>query len=143
MGERFNAAAKINTLHVAYKGGTPAVTDVMSGQVHLYYSGLAAVMPLVRSGKMKALGVTTLERSQAAPDVPAISETVPGFQAPNWYGILGPANLSQALTTELNGAFNQVLRDPDVVKRLTGEGIQPANANSEYATKFLADDAAR
>ena len=143
MGEQFNAAARINTLHVAYKGGTPAVTDVMSGQVHLYYSGLAAVMPLVRAGKMKALGVTTPERSPAAPEVAAIAETVPGFQAPNWYGILGPAALPAGVTGELNGAFNQVLRDAEVVKRLTSEGIQPANATPEAAAKFLADDAAR
>jgi len=145
MGEMFNASSKTDILHVAYKGGTPALTDTMAGQVQIYYGGLASVAQFLKSGKMKVLGVTSLERSPSIPNVPAIAETLPGFEAPNWYGVLGPAGMPPALVSEINAAFNQVLRDPDVVKKLTSEGVQPAapNATPQAATKFLADDVAR
>ena len=143
MGELFNMSSNTNILHVAYKGGAPGISDVLGGQVQIYYGGLASVMPLIKSGKMKALGVTTLERSAGAPTIPAIAETLPGFNAPNWYGILGPAGMPQPLVMELNDAFNRVLRDPDVVKKMSSEGIQPANSTAEVATKYLTDDVAQ
>lgn len=143
IGELFNTSSNTNILHVAYKGGAPAVADVLAGQVQIYYSGLASVMPLIKSGKMKALGVTTQQRSAAAPHIPTIAETLPGFDAPNWYGILGPAGMPAPIVMELNDAFNRVLRDPDIVKRLSSEGIQPANTTSEAAAKYLSDDVAR
>ena len=116
------------------------MNDLIAGHIQVYHGGLASVFPLIRSGKMKALGVSSRERAPAAPDIPAIAETVPGFEATIWYGILGPVGMPPAIVSKLNAEINAVMRDPEVVKRLETEAVQPANASPEVFAKFVTDE---
>lgn len=143
VSEYFNQTAKINVLHVAYKGGGPAINDVMAGHIQDYHAGLASLLPLIRAGKLKSLAITSRERSPAAPELPPVANTLPGFGALNWYGMLTAPNTPAALVARLNGAVNTVLRDPDIVKRLESEGIQPTPVTPEYVGKLIADDVAK
>ena len=143
VAEYFNLTAKTSILHMPYKGGAPAMNDVAAGHIQVYFAGLASVLPLIRAGKLKALAVTSKERSPAAPELPTVADTLPGFEALNWYGILASPGVPPAIVAKLNNAFNAVLRDADVLKRLDGEGIAPTPVSSDFAAKFIADDVAK
>jgi tripartite-type tricarboxylate transporter receptor subunit TctC len=143
IGELFNAAAGVKMVPVAYKGGTPAMTDLMAGHIQLYHGGLAAVLPLIKAGKIKGLGVTSRQRSPAAPQIPAIAETLPGFEAVIWYGVLGPAGMPPDITARLNTAVNAVMSDPEVVKKLELDAVTAKNATPQEFSKLVSDDLAR
>lgn len=143
VGELFNAAAGVKMLPVAYKGGTPAMNDLMAGHIQFYHGGLAAILPLIKAGKIKGLAVTSLQRAPAAPNIPAVSETIPGFEAVIWYGVLGPANLPADVTAKLNSAINAVMQDADVAKRMAQDAITTrASTPAEFA-KQVSDDVTR
>lgn len=124
--ELFKMLAKIDLLHVPYKGGGPALTDLLGGQVSMYIGSLPASLPHVRSRKLKGLAVTSTTRTNALPDIPTVAEAgLPGYEYVGWYGMLAPATTAAAVIERLNVELNKILRQPAVVERFTADGAQP------------------
>ena len=113
-------------LHIPYRGTAPSVTDVIAGQVDCTFTGAPAVIPHVRSGRLRALAVSSPQRVAALPDVPTVAESgYPGFEADQWYGVVAPAGTPRAVVTRLNAEINQALALPDVAQQLAVEGAMP------------------
>ncbi|MEN3355349.1 MAG: hypothetical protein V7640_3507, partial [Betaproteobacteria bacterium] len=128
-GELFKLMAGVDIVHVTYKGGGPAMTDVMSGHVAVLVNTLLAVLPLARSGRLKVLGVTSAKRTAILPDIPTIAEAgVPGYEASIWWGVLGPAGMSRELVTKINSEIGAILGEPESVKWLTLQAADPLTA---------------
>jgi tripartite-type tricarboxylate transporter receptor subunit TctC len=124
--ELFSSVAGIDVVHVPYKGGAAALTDVIAGQVAYYFGTLPSSLPLAKAGRIRALGVTSLTRSPAAPDVPTIAESgYRGFEMAAWYGLMYPAGTPREIIVRLNAATMAVLALPDVKERLVQEGSEP------------------
>jgi tripartite-type tricarboxylate transporter receptor subunit TctC len=140
-GELFKFMTKIDMVHVPYRGGAAAYPDLMTGKVHMLFDNLGGpVLELVRSGKLRALGVTTATHWDSLPDIPAIGETVPGYEVTIWYGIVAPKNTPPQVVAALNKALNAGLADPNVKARLAeGSGV-PMPMSSGELGKFMADD---
>lgn len=142
-GELFKLATKADIVHVPYKGGTPAMTDVMAGQVEVIFNALTSALTHIRSGKLKAIGVGSLKRTPVLPDVPAIAETVPGYESVVWWGIQGPTGIPPAIVTKLNTEIGAILRDPQAVKRLEAEAAEVVISSPEAFGKLMADEVAK
>ena len=143
-GVLFNQMTGTDIVHVAYKGGGPAVTDVVGDQIPLAYSSLASVAPFIKAGKLKALGITEKQRFAAMPNVPTISETVPDFEMNSWLAFMGPAGLSPAITKTLNKSITRALQSSDVAAKLNEAGLLViASTPGQFATQLKADYAAR
>jgi tripartite-type tricarboxylate transporter receptor subunit TctC len=121
-GELFKAMAGIDLTHVPYRGSTPALTDMISGQVHVMFDNMPSSLPHIQSGKLRALGVTTTTRSAALPDVPTVGDTVPGYEASAWFGMGVPKNTPKAIIDKLNKEVNAALADPKIKARLADLG---------------------
>jgi tripartite-type tricarboxylate transporter receptor subunit TctC len=121
----FNVAAKTRMVAVPYRGTAPAVTDLLAGQVQLTMTGSTAVLQHVQAGTMRGIGVSTLKRLSVAPDIPAIAETLPGFEASQWYGIVTPAHTSAPILARYSELISKIMKMPDVVARLAAEGVDP------------------
>jgi tripartite-type tricarboxylate transporter receptor subunit TctC len=122
-GEMLTNLAKVNIVHVPYKGFGAAITDVLGGQVDMIFGTAAAVASFVANGKVRALAVTSVERSAALPNVPAVAETVPGYRVESWYGIYVPAGTPPDIVAKLNAAIAKVARTDEFRKRVEPEGI--------------------
>lgn len=142
-GELFKLATKADILHVPYKGGGPAMTDVIAGQVEVLFNALTSALPYIRSGRLKALGVGSLKRSPALPDVPSISDTVPGYESVVWWGIQGPAGIPPPIVSKLNAEVNAILRDPQTVKRMEAEAAEVVIDTPEVFGKLISDEVAK
>jgi tripartite-type tricarboxylate transporter receptor subunit TctC len=143
-GELFNMLAGVSLEHVPYKGGGPAMVDVMGGQVEVVFGTLIQALPHIRSGKLKALGVGSARRSPLLPQVPTISDAgVPGYDGSIWWGILARAGTPAPIVTKLNGEINAVLRDPEAAKRLAAEGAEPVTDTPEAFGKLIAAELAK
>jgi len=137
-GELFKSMAGIEMTHVPYKGSTAAHPDLMSGQTSMMFDTVAAVMPHVKSGAVKALAVTTAKRSSIAPDVPTMAEAgLPGYETSTWGGVLAPAGTPKDVVAKLNAEFNKDLAMADVKKKLTDAGIEPAGGTPQQFTDFI------
>jgi tripartite-type tricarboxylate transporter receptor subunit TctC len=123
--EYFKAMAKVNMLHVAYKGGGPALAAVLSGETTVYFTPVATGLPHMRSGKLRALGVTSAKRLSELPDVPAIADTLPGYELLGWAGFMVPAKVPKEAVDMLHKAAVAALKRPDVAKRLDDLGYIP------------------
>jgi tripartite-type tricarboxylate transporter receptor subunit TctC len=121
-GELFKAMTGINMLHVPYRGGAPALVDLLAGQVQVLFDNLPGPIGQIKTGKVRALGVTAGQRAPELPDVPAIGEIVPGYEALVWYGISAPKGISNEIVDKLNRAVNTVLDDPKLQARLAQLG---------------------
>jgi len=130
-GEMFKARAGIFAVHIPYNGGNPAQLALLSGQVDFNFDNLATAAPNIKSGKLKALGVTTLVRSHALPLVPAIAETFKGFEIDTWWGLVAPANLTPALQAKLNKAFTMALQSEDIKTRFANLYAEPTPTTPE------------
>lgn len=129
-GELFKSMAGVQMTHVAYKGSAPAVNDLLGGQTQVMFD--SSVVPHVKAGKLRALGVTSAKRSSALPDVPTIAEAgLPGYEATAWFGILAPAGTPEPVITKLNTELSAVLRDPAVTKWMEGQGFDVAGGSPE------------
>jgi tripartite-type tricarboxylate transporter receptor subunit TctC len=134
-GELFKSLAGIDMTHVPYRGSTPAITDLIGGQVDVMFDVVPTALPVVQSGKLRALGVTTKTRHPSLPDVPPISDFVKDYEATAWLGIGAPRNTPLEILNLLNKSFNEALADPGIRKRIldTGADVPPAHSQSEFA----------
>jgi tripartite-type tricarboxylate transporter receptor subunit TctC len=143
-GELFNHMAGIKMVHIPYKGGGPAMLDVMTGQVEVSVGTLIQTLPHIRSGKLKALGVGSVKRSPILPNVPTISEAgVPGYDGSVWWGILAPARVPEAIVMKLNSTIGEILREPEMAKRLSAEAAEPIIDTPAAFGKLIANDIAK
>jgi tripartite-type tricarboxylate transporter receptor subunit TctC len=125
-GELLAMMAKIELVHVPYKGGGPAMTGLLGGQIDAYFATPVAALPHIKAGKARAIAVTGAERSPSLPDVPTVAESgYPGYEAVNWYAYLAPAKTPREIVARLSGELNKVLRAPDVVAALQKQGVEP------------------
>jgi tripartite-type tricarboxylate transporter receptor subunit TctC len=133
-GELFKSQARVSMVHIPYAGAAPAQAGLLAGQTDLMFDNLASASAHIKSGRLSALGVTTLARSSALPDVPALSEVLPGFQLSTWFGIFGPARLPQATVDQLHAAFAAALDHADTVERFARMGATPSPTSpAEFA----------
>ncbi|MBI3938524.1 MAG: tripartite tricarboxylate transporter substrate binding protein [Betaproteobacteria bacterium] len=131
----FEKMAGIQMLHVPYKGGAPAVLDTITGQTQMLISAATQTLPHVKAGKLRLLGVTRSKRVAMLPDVPAIAETLPGYEATVWFGAFGPAGMPKEVTMKLNAEINRIMTSPEVKKRMDDIGVEVVNTTPE---QFLA-----
>jgi tripartite-type tricarboxylate transporter receptor subunit TctC len=139
-GELFNSLAGVHMVHVAYRGGAPAVTDLLAGQVQVIFAPLVEVIQQVRAGSLKALGITTAKRSPLLPDVPSISETLPGYEVVLWNGLLAPANTPPEIIDRINSATVDALRSPEVKAKLAEQGSEPVGGTPPEFKAFIASE---
>ena len=136
--ELFNVMAGVKLVHVPYKGGGPAMTDLVGGQVHLIFATAASAIPQIRGGRIKGIAVTTARRSALMPELPTISEAgLAGFDANNWYGIVVPARTPRAIIDQLNAEVTKVLNMPDVRTTLMNQGLDPAPGTPEQFGAYI------
>lgn len=141
-GELFKTLAKVDLLHVPYKGGPPALTALVSGEVSLMFANTLPAVPHIKSGRIKALAVTSERRSDAFPQLPSISEAaIPAYSAVQWYGVLAPAGTPRSIIERLNREIRQVLRIDAVRKPLLEEGAELADQPAEQFGKFIKQEA--
>ena len=135
--------AMVEMVHVPYKGGGPAVTDLVGGQVNLYAGTLISLVPFVKGGRIKALGVTTPKRLNSFPDIPTIGESLPGYESTAWQGIVVPNGTSQAIIQRLNREINDILKTPEVRDRLATDGADAAGGTPEAFGRFIESETAK
>ena len=139
-GELFKFMAKVDMTHVAYRSSAPVITDLLGGQVQVYFMPISAGVQYVKAGKLHALGVTTATHAEALPDVPVIGDFVPGYEVSAWYGIVAPKNTPAAIVETLNKEINAGLTDPKLKARLADLGSSPFVSSPAAFGKFLADE---
>lgn len=122
----FHVMTGTSMIHVPYKGGAPATTALVSGEVQMIFNNVLSSLPHVRSGKLRALGVTSSKRAAAFPDTPAIGETVPGYEVTAWYGVLGPPKMPADLVARLNAEISKAVGMADVTEKLRASGLDVA-----------------
>lgn len=137
IAELFKSSAGIDLVHVAYKGGGPALADTMGGQIPMVFLSTAASMTQVKSGKVRALGISGRERSPTAPDVPPIAETLPGFEFYLWQALIAPAGMSRSIMARLNSEASSALNHPDTKERLVGLGAEGSPSTPQQADAHI------
>jgi tripartite-type tricarboxylate transporter receptor subunit TctC len=143
-GEMLKSMAKINIVHVPYKGTVPGVIDLVAGQVHVMFAIIQSSLPYVQAGRLRALGVSASKRSSSAPAVPTIAESgVPGYEFISWNGIHAPAATSKAVTGKLNAELLRVIAAPDVKERMSGLGMEVAGGTPEEFGALVKSDIAK
>ena len=143
-GELFKSVAGIDVVHVPYKGGAAAMTDIIAGQVAYYFGTMPSSMPLAKAGKLRALAVTSLTRSPAAPEVPTIAESgYPKFETAAWYGLMFPAGTPREIIAKMNSAMLVVLALPDIRERLVHEGSEPMGSTPAQFGAYIKAEIAK
>ncbi|MFI5444910.1 Bug family tripartite tricarboxylate transporter substrate binding protein [Polaromonas sp. UC242_47] len=143
-GEVFTSLAKINMMHVPYKGSGPAVSDLLGGQTNYMFDSITSARPHIQSGKLRALGVTTAKRSSSLPDVPTLAEAgVPGYEVSPWFAVFMPASTPKAIVNKLNAALLDAMKQPDVVARFDAIGAEAVGSSPDELAKHLAKESAR
>lgn len=141
--ELLKMMAGINMVHVPYKGTPPALIDLMAGRIQLMLAGAPPTLPHIKTGKLRALGVTSAKRSPELPEVPAIAETLPGYEGTTWYGVLVPAGISKAIIARLNVDMGKTLRMPEVRKILSDAGFEAEPSTPEQFTAYMKSEIAK
>jgi tripartite-type tricarboxylate transporter receptor subunit TctC len=137
-GELLKEMAGIEMRHIPYKGRAQSLPDLLSGRISMLFDNLSSSLPLIRSGDIKALGVTTLKRSRSAPEIPTLAEQgLPGFEAVSWFSLMAPAHLPLPLQKRLNELTRQALNDPVVRSKLLSSGLEPAPGSPESLSKLI------
>ena len=139
--ELFSDMAGIKMVHIPYKGTGPALTDTIAGQTQLLFSSIAVAVPQVKSGRLRAIAVTTMKRVEAFPDVPTVNESgLKGYETILWHGLIGPKNLPRAIVDRLNGDLNKILQNKEMQERLAGEGVTAAGGTPEQFAATIKRD---
>ena len=142
-GELFKSMAGVDIVHVPYKGNSPAITDVMGGQVQMIFATMPTVLPQAKGGRLRPVATLGAARAAATPDVPTIAETLPGFEVANWIGLFAPAGTPAEIVNRLNADVQKVMRAPDVEKRLETEGARFIPTTPESFAAFQRAEAAK
>jgi tripartite-type tricarboxylate transporter receptor subunit TctC len=142
-GELFNLLAKVNLVVVQFKGGGPSLVATLSGEITVAISGMSEMIPLIEAKRLRALGVTSLKRSAALPDLPAIAETVPGYEFITWHGILAPKGTPPAVVAVLNQKITQALRDPEFARQFQQKGFDIIASTPEQFAAHLKSELAK
>jgi tripartite-type tricarboxylate transporter receptor subunit TctC len=138
--ELFRSVTGVDMVHVPYHGGGPAITDLLGGQVQVYFGTFASAIQYVRAGKLRALAVTGATRASVLPDVPALAEFLPGYEASIYVGIAAPRGTPAAIVGALNQAINQALSDTKVTRRIADLGDTPLVLSTAEFAKLVADE---
>ena len=139
--EYFKSLAKVDFVHVPYKGSGPAVTDLLGGHIELMFANLVAVLPQVKNGKLRGLATTGAARALALPQMPTVIEAgVPGYVVTSWFGILAPARTPQEIVAKLNGALVSVLRERELLDKIAAEGAEPAPGRPEEFARLISSE---
>lgn len=141
--ELFKSMADIRMDHIPYKGTGPLITDMLAGQIGVTIASAVPLAPHVRSGKLRGLGVTGPKRSPAFPTIPAIAETVKGYEVINWFGIFAPAGTPKVLTARINAVLNEALHAPELVKMLQAQGAEAVGGSAEEFERVVRADYAK
>lgn len=142
--ELFQASTGVRMLHVPYKGGAPAMSDLLGGQIKLLFSSMTPAVPMVKAGKIQALGVTSLMRSSSLPDVPTVAEQgVAGFEAVVWLAVAAPAGVPQAVLRKLSAALAAATADPDVQAQIKAQGYEPSAEGQVRVTERIRADSVK
>ena len=136
--ELFLNMAKIKMVHIPYKGSAPAIVDIVAGHIAVMAATALTGIPHVRSGRLRALAVTSAKRTAAAPDIPTLTEAaLPGYEAVQWYGVLAPAQTPREIVARLHTEIARILQTPDIKERLLGDGADPVGSTPEEFTRFI------
>lgn len=142
--EVFRSMAGINLVHVPYKGSTPAITEVLAGQVPFIFTGIPSVLSYIKAGRLRAIGVTSATRTTALPDVPTIADTgVPGYDVSPWFGVLAPARTPRAIVMKLNDEIVKVLKSTAIRERFAVEGVEPIGDSPEHFAAYIKSELAK
>ena len=136
-GEMLSMMAGVDMVHVPYKGGPEILNDMLGGRISLAFIGISGVLGFAEQGRVRALGVSTLRRSVNTPNIPAVSETLPGYDLNSWYGLAAPAGTPRPVIARLNQAVNDALRQPDVIDVMKKGGIDPHGTTAEESAAFV------
>ena len=141
--ELLRQMTKINMVHIPYKGDTPALLDLLGGQIQLFSSAPLVLAPQITAGKVRGLAVTTEQRLPIMPDLPTVAEVVPGYSAITWFGMWAPAGTPRAIVARLNQSIARIVKLPDVQARLRADGMEPAHFTPEEFARFIAEEIAK
>jgi tripartite-type tricarboxylate transporter receptor subunit TctC len=142
-GELLAILAHVDIVHVPYKGGGPALIDLLSGQMQIMFATMPAAMPHVKSGKVRPVAVTTIKRSQAMPELPTIGETVKDYEASTWYGLLVPARTPKNIVTTLHGQIVKILSAREMKDKLIAQGFEPVGGTPEEFGAYIKSEIAK
>jgi tripartite-type tricarboxylate transporter receptor subunit TctC len=138
-GELFRTSAGVDIVHVPYKGTGPAMTALLSGEIHMLIAGVATVLPHAKLGKVRALGVTGTGRISSMPDIPTVAESgLPGYRFDVWYGLFAPGRLSDALGVRINADVDRILREPETRQQFAAAGVEPAGGSVAEFRQYVA-----
>jgi tripartite-type tricarboxylate transporter receptor subunit TctC len=135
--EIFKSMTGTDIMHIPYKGVTPALMDTVAGQVQMVISVIPAILPTIKAGKVRALGVTSAHRSPLVPDLPTIAETVPGYEFTGWYGLVAPKGTSAIILSMLNMEIGRVLKTSEFRERIAGLGAEPISSTQQELAAFM------
>jgi tripartite-type tricarboxylate transporter receptor subunit TctC len=141
-GEFFKLKAGVDIVHVPYKGAAPAITDLLGGQTQMMFGPAVDILPLAEAGKLRALAVTSAKRSALAPDLPAVAETLPGFEVVGWYGLAAPAGTPTSIVAKLNAESSRALQSPELSAQFRQLGYEPIGDTPEQASARIKSDVA-
>jgi tripartite-type tricarboxylate transporter receptor subunit TctC len=139
-GELFKSMTGTAMTHVPYKGRQFAIPDLVGGQIQLMFDNMPSALPMAREGKIRALAQTTAKRSAAAPDVPTVAETVPGFEATTWFAVFAPAGTPREVAMRINAEMLRVFKLPDVVDKLKALGLEPWISSPDELARYQATE---
>jgi len=142
-GEIFRTMAGVEMVHVPYKGSAPGLTDTVAGNTSIMFVDILSALPHIKSGRLKALGVTGDIRSPALPDVPTIADSLPGFNGNTWLGLVAPAGTPRDIVAKLSAETHKALNAPDVKERLLAQGVEPVGSTPEQFTAHIESEMAR
>ncbi|MEK9803607.1 MAG: tripartite tricarboxylate transporter substrate binding protein [Curvibacter sp.] len=142
-GEMFKAMARLDIVHVPYKGTTDALVDTTAGRSAYYWSPLGLTLPFIKDGKLVPLAVSTAQRAPLMPEVPVISDFVPGVVYDHWYGLMAPGKTPTAIVEQISAEVGRVLRSPEVVRNLNAQGVMPAPSSPAEFDRFIASEIER
>ncbi|HVE53856.1 MAG TPA: tripartite tricarboxylate transporter substrate-binding protein, partial [Ramlibacter sp.] len=140
-GELLKQRTGVNFVHVPYRGGAPAVTDVIGNQIPMVFSSVITVLPHIKEGRLKAIGVTGSSRYEGLPNVPTLAETLPGFEMPSWLAFFGPARMPEPVARRLSDEIVKALRDPEVKAKLSAAGMVVVGGGPAELTAIQRKDA--
>jgi tripartite-type tricarboxylate transporter receptor subunit TctC len=141
--ELFQMLAHVKLQNVPYRGSAPALNDLVAGSVDCMFDNLGVSLQLIKAGRLKLIAVASAKRMASLPDVPAIAETLPGFDSAAWYGIVAPHGTPNAVVNKINAAFNEALHDPDVQKRLVDLSAEPVGGSPQAADNYFRQEVER